>query len=303
MADEVPDLPDIRKEVERLLASAEVRGRLPTPVDDLVAAAGLVRPKRSMLANLVLHEAPEHLRGPIRRLRLKVDALLDREEREIHLDPAIEHPGQIAFKTLHEVAHDIFPWQTELGYADDEATLSPSMRRVFEWQANSGAAELLFQRNMFRDLAHEYAIGLAAAFDVASAFGSSRRAGLHRYAETHRSAVAGVVLEVSPVAPGQLAYRRREVVVSRKFEEQFGPARSWPRVLRSPPYTFLAECADACLTDEIVRTTMALPRVNNECQQLDVEMFSNSYNVLVLIWEPRRERGRRRVVVRAGHDS
>ena len=50
------------------------------------------------------------------------------QEREIHLDPSIDHPGQIAFKTLHEVTHDILPWQRELGYADDDATLSPATR-------------------------------------------------------------------------------------------------------------------------------------------------------------------------------
>src|SRR5437870_5142812 len=139
MSDEVPDLRDIRKETERLLADADARGKLPTPVDDLVAAAGLIRPKRSMLANLVLEEAPEHLRRPMRRLKFKVRALLDRKEREIHLDPSIEHPGQIVYKTLHEVTHDILSWQRELGYADDDVSLAPTTRRLFEWQANVGA--------------------------------------------------------------------------------------------------------------------------------------------------------------------
>lgn len=297
MPDEVPDLRDIRKEAERLLARADARGKLPTRVDDLVAAAGLVQPKRSMLANLILEDAPEHLRRPMRRLKFKIRALLDRQEREIHLDPSIEHPGQIAFKTLHEVSHDILPWQKELGYADDDLSLAPTTRRLFEWQANVGSAELLFQRDLFRDMAHDYAIGLAGAFDVAAQFGASRRAGLHRYAETHRAAVAGLVLDPSPLASGQLVYRRREVVLSPKFEEQFGPARAWPRILRSPPYTFLAQCAAARATDEVVEARVVLPDVNNVCQELAVELFSNSYNLLVLIWIPRRERGRRRVVV------
>jgi hypothetical protein len=297
MPAEVPDLRDIRKEADRLLTDADARGKLPTPVDDLVAAAGLVRPKRSMLANLVLHEAPEHLRGPMRRLKFKVQALLDREEREIHLDPSIDHPGQIAFKTLHEVAHDILPWQKELGYADDDATLSLNMRRLFEWQANVGSAELLFQRELFRDMAHEFAIGLGAVFDVAAQFGASRRAGLHRYAETHRAAVAGLVLDHSPAVPGQLVYRRREVVLSRSFEESFGAAQVWPRILRSSPYTFLGECANARATDGSVRTQVILPDTNNVCHQLEVELSSNSYNLLALIWVARRERGRRRVVV------
>jgi hypothetical protein len=294
VAEEVPDLKGIRKEAERLLARADARNRLPTPVDDLVAAAGLVQPKRSMLASLVFEDAPEYLCGPMRRLSFKVRALLDRQEREIHLDPSIDNPGQIAFKTLHEVAHDILPWQRELGYADDDLSLSLATRRLFEWQANTGSSELLFQRDLFRDMAHEYTIGLASVFEVAEKFGASMRAGLHRYAETHRATVAAVVLDKSPVSSTPLAYRRREVVVSAKFEEEFGAARTWPKILRTPPYAFLTRCAAARASDDIIRTQVVLPDINNECHDLEVEVFSNSYNLLVLIWKSRSERGRRR---------
>jgi len=148
-------------------------------------------------------------------------------------------------------------------------------------------------------MAHEYVIGLGAVFDMAAEFGSSRRAALHRYAETHRSAVAGVLLDHSPAQPGALVYRRREVVLSRTFEEQFGPARCWPLILQSPPYTFLAEAGNARTTNGVIRTEVVLPDINNACHELEVEISSNSYNLLVLIWVPRREHGRRRVVVAA----
>ncbi len=297
MSDEVPGLRDIRKEAERLLARADVRTELPTPVDRLVAAAGLEQPKQSMLTNLVLNEAPERLRRPMRRLRFKVRALLDRQEREIHLDPSIDHPGQVAFKTLHEVTHDILPWQRELGYADDDHSMSPATRKLFEWQANAGGAELLFQRQLFADMAHDSTIGLATVFDLAQRFGSSRRAGFHRYAETHRAGVAAVVLDISPIQPGELAYRRREVVLSKSFQAHFGDSRSWPRVLRSPPYTFLEDAASARSSSGSVRAQLVLPDLNNECRRLDVEIASNTYNLLVLISLPRRERGRRQVVL------
>jgi IrrE N-terminal-like domain len=303
MAQEVPGVGDIRKEAQRLLRRAEVNGELPTPVDRLVEAAGLSQPKRSMFADLVLNEAPERLRRPMRRLKLKVRALLDRQEREIHLDPSMDHPGQRAFKTLHEVTHDILPWQRELGYADDDASMSPSTQKLFEWQANVGGAELLFQRDLFADMAHDSTIGLATAFDLAETFGGSRRAGLHRYAETHRGQVAAVVLDISPVEAGALAYRRREVVLSKAFATQFGGAISWPRVLRSPPYTFLLEAENARRGSGSVTAEMLLPDRNNECQQLDVEIASNSYNLLVLISRPRRERGKRKVIFAGDGDS
>jgi hypothetical protein len=300
MVQEVPGASDIRKEAQRLLRRAEVKGELPTPVGRLVEAAGLSQPKHSMLADLALNEAPERLRRPMRRLRLKVRALLDRQEREIHLDPTMDHPGQRAFKTLHEVIHDTLPWQRELGYADDDASMAPSTRKLFEWQANFGGAELLFQRDLFADMAHDSTIGLATAFDLAETFGGSRRAGLHRYAETHRGQVAAVVLDISPIQAGVLAYRRREVVLSNAFAAQFGQATSWPQILRSPPYTFLIEAENARRSSGSVTAQLLLPDRNNECQRLDVEIACNSYNLLVLISRPRSERGKRKVVLVGG---
>ncbi len=297
MAQEVPGASDIRSEAQRLLRRAEVRGELPTPVERLVEAAGLRQPKRSMLAELVLDEAPERLRRPMRRLRLKVRALLDRQEREIHLDPAMDHPGQRAFKTLHEVSHDILPWQSDLGYADDDASMSPSTRKLFEWQANFGGAELLFQRDLFADMGHDSAISLATAFELAQAFGGSRRASLHRYAETHRDQVAAIVLDTSPTTAGALAYRRHEVVLSNAFAGRFGEASTWPRILCSPPYTFLLEAENARRSSGSVTAQLLLPDRNNECQRLDVEIASNSYNLLVLISRPRSERGRRKMIL------
>ena len=175
--------------------------------------------------------------------------------------------------------------------------MAPSTRKLFEWQANFGSAELLFQRDLFADMAHDSTVGLATVFDLAETFGGSRRAGLHRYAETHRGQIAAVVLDISPVEAGVLAYRRREVVLSKAFAAQFGEAVSWPRVLRSPPYTFLLEAENARRASGSVTAELVLPDRNNECQRLNVEIASNSYNLLVLISRRRRERGKRKVIL------
>ena len=165
MAAEVPDAEAIRKEAERLLRKADVRGRLPTPVDDIIAAADLLEPEHSLLSNFIIDQAPAHLQRAMRRIRFKVRAVLDRKAREVHVDPSIQHRGRLAFKKLHEVTHDILPWQRELAYADDDATLSWTTKRLFEWQANHGAAELLFQRDLLADMASQYEIGMAGVLE------------------------------------------------------------------------------------------------------------------------------------------
>lgn len=187
MLEELDSATEITKATERLLAAASARGRLPTPVDDLVAAADLVEPQESILSESMLRRAPKHIRDAVAPFRFKIRALLDRKAREIHVAPGIEHPAQRDFKRLHEVVHDILPSQRKLAYADDHKTLSWMTNLRFEQAANQGAAELLFQRELFRQMAADYQIGMAAVVELAEMFGASIHAAFRRYVETHRT--------------------------------------------------------------------------------------------------------------------
>jgi len=303
MLDEVSDAAGIRKAAEQLLARADVRGRLPTPVSDIVTAAGLVEPEHSMLSDLVIDQAPEYLRGPIRRLRFKVQALLDRKTREIHVDPSIDNDGKIAFKRLHEVTHDILPWQSELGYADDAATFAWSAHQLFERQANQGAAELLFQRQLFTEMAAEYEIGFAAIVVLGHTFGATAHASFRRFVETHHWPIAGVVLELSPCSADPLGYRRKEAICSPSWAEQFGSTRAWPKVLQIAPFAFVSSVTQARMSDEPIRTLLSLPNLDSSPTALVAELYCNSYNVFVLLWRPRGERLRRRRVIVSSSSS
>lgn len=296
MLNDVPRGTDIGEATHRLLLRADAYGRWPTPVDDIVAAADLVEPRHSMLSDLVLEQAPAHLRRAIRKLRGKVRALLDRKEREIHIDPAARTAGHIAYLKLHEVTHDICDWQKEPGYADDDGNLSPAVRKIFERQANCGAAELLFQRSQFTGMARDYAIGMAAVLDLSQTVGASTHATMRRFAECHDVAVAGVVMELSPCSVSPLGYRRQEVVRSRAWQQRFGDA-CWPRVLYRQPYAFIATASRARAMGVPVRSQFTLPDLNNQPVQLYAEVFCNYYRLLTLIWVPRRETLRQRRII------
>ncbi len=297
MPGEVPDADAIRKATERLLRKAEAIGRLPTPVQDIIAAAGLVEPEHSMLSDLVLDQAPEHLRRAIRKLRFKVRAVLDRRAREVHVDPSIQHRGRLAFKKLHEVTHDILPWQRTLGFADDDATLSWAARQLFERQANQGAAELLFQRDMFSDMARQYVTGMASIIELADLFGASVHATFRRFVESHPPAVAGIVMELSPCPTHPIGYRRKEVACSQRWANRFGSSRSWPSILRSPPYSFIDLAPRARTSRSVVAGDLLLPDVNNEPVHVSTEVYCNSYKLFVLLWHPRNERLRHRRII------
>jgi hypothetical protein len=67
------------------------------------------------------------------------------------------------------------------------------------------------------------------------------------------------------------------------------------------PYSFVDGIKT--LGDQPLRSSLTYADLKNEQSTLQVEMWSNTYNVFVLLWLPRRERLRRRRVVAAGSSS
>jgi len=288
--------PNIARLTARLLSRADADGRLPTPVEDIVAAADLSAPAESLLSDAAISEAPAHLRAKLNTLKYKVQAVVDRRAREVHVHPDINHDGQRRFKQTHEVTHDILPWHKQLAYADDNRTLSWTTHVRFEQEANQGGAELLFQRELFTDMAADYKIGFPAVVELADRFGASYHASFRRYVETHRHSLAGLVLDSSPCQSEPLGYKRREVICSRPWTEHFDRPTSWPHVLCVEPYSFISEVrrVDGFTPPKCDWT---YPNLNNEPTQLRVELFSNSYRVFVLIWVPRRETFKRKRLI------
>jgi Zn-dependent peptidase ImmA (M78 family) len=286
---------EIARITERLLREAGAGASLPTPVEDIIAAAELKEPEESWLSESALKGVPDYLAAKMRKLRFKTEALLDRKEREIHISPDVEHDGRRRFKQVHEVTHDILPWQQDTAYADDSLTLSWATNVRFEQEANQGGAELLFQRDLFAVMAADYKIGFAGVLELADKFGASYHASFRRYVEAHRAPMAGFVLEPSPCTTDPLAYRRKEAVTSKSWTKRFGHASAFPRVIADPPYGFVKGIRTLGTIPS--PAVLAYPDINNETADLQVELWSNSYRVFVLMWVPQRERLRRRRVV------
>lgn len=293
---------DIARLTDRLLRTADAYGHLPTPVEDILAAADLEEAPDTFLSESSIATMPAHLRGVLRRVSGKVHAALDRKTRVVHINPATDLVGQKAFKRLHETSHDLFPWQHieegKIGFADNEMTLSPRTTILFEREANQGAAELLFQRERFAEIAADYAVGCATVIELAEMFGASRHATFRRYVESHPGTLAGVVLGPRPCGREPLAFQRREAMCSATWRDRFEDPAGWPAVLRAEPYTFV-EQARACEAFGPPTGEWTYIDRYNEPTTLKVDAMSNSYRTFVLVWQPRRERFKRRRVVAA----
>jgi hypothetical protein len=285
---------DIGSVAGDLLKRAHARGRFPTPVSDIVEAANLSEPGESLLAPSLIAQAPEHLRIALRRLRNKAQALVDLRTREVHLNPDIVNRPGASFKKLHEVGHAALPWQAELAYADDNLSLSPETRELFEREASQCAAELLFQQEVFQKVASDFAIGIGAIYELSGMFGASFRATLHRYAEGHRAPVAGLVLRPTPSRLTPLAYRRYEWVGSASWCARFGEPDANPGVIGEHDFPFLAVAHQCGRTSLPTAAEVRLLDVDGEALNLRVEVMSNHYRLLALLWVPQREVLKRR---------
>lgn len=291
---------ETQRSIERvaadLLARADADGRVPTPLDDVLAAAGLNEPEDSLLAPEQIAKAPPHIRSLVSMLVGKVRGLVDRRAREVHFDPSINQEGRRRFWKAHEIMHDALPWQSDLAYVDDDYRLSPEVHLDFELQASQGGAELLYQGKRFTADAADFKVGMAAVIEMAQRYQVSIESALWRYAETNRDAVLGVVLDPSPTSREPLRYKRRKVTGSPAFGDHFG-RQVWPSQLEVTHFGFLNEASGASAGGCVVTGDWRHRDLAGNEISLRTECLATGYAILVLIWVPKKRDLRRKVTL------
>jgi hypothetical protein len=85
-------------------------------------------------------------------------------------------------------------------------------------------------------------------------------------------------------------------VASAAWEEQFVAPAHWPKILEASAYPWLERAHHAHLWGS-ASTQWRHTRRDGQLHTLNIELFSNSYSLLVLIWAPQRERLKRRRVL------
>lgn len=289
MGRELESAGEINSRVDRLLRAASAYGRFPTPVEDILEQADLTEADEYVLDESLIKRAPAYLRGLLRSAKQKIQGLVDRRARVVHISPAIENEGKKRFVKLHEAIHHILPHQQDLLYADDHETLSPWTNRLYEREANQGAAELLFQRDGFAREAADLEVSMATVWYLANRYGSSFHSALRRYAETHPGIVAAIVLERTARSSSPPTWRRQEVMSTKKWNERFGQP-SWPVMMRSDRFPFLT-ALDFPGVDET-----EVPNLGGEVETAKVDICQTPYNNFILLWVPQRRLRRSRQV-------
>ena len=167
----------IQREAQRALIEASVWGVLPTPVDQVMAAARVTEVEEDVLnptfVERILNTAQQagHV---LKRALSKVVGVFHAPDGLVFIDRTLAVVKQ-RFVRLHEAAHGFLPWQRPMYgvVADCEKALDPETADLFDREANVFASEVLFQINTFRDMAEEKPFSIWTPVRLAKTFNAS----------------------------------------------------------------------------------------------------------------------------------
>lgn len=277
----------VRKYADLLLKKASAYGRFPTPVSDLIDAAGLEIARENALDKVFLGSlyrslpnsfklAPDRLKKTIG----KVMGLLDRHDRTVHIDKDV-HPKKATFISLHEVGHDFMPWQRKTFdvLEDSESELDPDTRDRFEREANCFSSDVLFQLDHFVKEAADVSFGITTPLKLSSRYGASFYATSRRYVATNERACALLVFDRPVADDAGVHLSLRRTAASKAYLTRFGP----PLVpaLCGPGNFFFDNRPSRKFTPP---TPFTLQDLNQASVSALAEAFDSTYEVFFLVY-------------------
>jgi HTH-type transcriptional regulator, competence development regulator len=266
-----------------LLLEADALGKRPTPLDDLRAAADLVRVGEIELTPRDRAKLAARFGRWVELGWHRLRGALDYRTKSVWIKPEL-HPKQKRFTLSHEIGHAILPAHREtFAVVDDPRSLAPEVRALFEQEANYAAAQLLFQCGQLREEADASPITLERLCDYAELFGASIVSTVREVAESSEQDVAVAI-----------AYQPRDdfgpthFFCSQSFEQRY----RWNSGL-GPTARLREELVTA--PREIRRSEWALTDAADRLTSLRVESLHTSWAAVTLVV---REPGLRRTARR-----
>ena len=211
---------EVSKYARKTLRAADAIGRLPTPIDDLLAAAKIGNLK---IDEEVKQSFAAQLTGFVRQefysMWQKIRGIADLRKRVTYVDDNTT-PQRIRFAKGHELGHEVLPWhQLDPGRFDDEKSLTWEAEKIFDREANFFSAEVIFQGVNFTRIVRDYAVRFDSIFHLADMHGASCHSTAWRYVEAQDESVALVTYWPSKFIAGIL--HRGRIVASPNFLRKF----------------------------------------------------------------------------------
>ena len=186
---------------------------------------------------------------------------------------------------FHEIAHFILPEHIEKLFLDDDKTLSMLTHSRFEREANSLAAELLFQGNRFTEETLDLPLAFQTALDLAPRFGASFESSIRRYVERHVLPCAAIVYEKAQSISGEDAedekYRIHYTVTSSPFKRKyFSGVQTDPELTRGSE---IFQGHGASRIGKVVETELSVNKPDGSSWAFKSELFTNGYKIFQFV--------------------
>lgn len=261
-----------------ILKQSKSLGVYPTPTDKIVQFTELQISENKYIERIPKNYASKSIDTLKRALR-KVNGILDRRTKTIYVDSNLI-PARRNFIKLHEVGHDVLPWQREMFeiIEDDEISLRPDAKEEFELEASYFASEVLFQGEYFDELIKKYPLEIGTPIALANKFGASIHASMRKFVESSKKRCALLVLKDLSVT--NLNCQTKNFIQSCSFKETFGRIFwdctldvKWPFVQDYISHT-------KHTTDGSFQMNL---NGNGQCV-FEYQFFNNSWNAFVLMF-------------------
>ncbi len=275
--------PEIIKIADRALRAAGAKGKLPTPVEDLILAAKIIEDKDTEgTVRRFLSSLNESSRSLFRSTLQKVRGIADLRERAVYV-PADTAPRQ-RFAKGHELGHQVIPWhrigadRVPAFYKDNDYTLSPLVKDLFDIEANFFSSEIIFQGKRFGERVRDYKPSFDAVFMLSDLHGASRQATLRRFVEEQDEVLASISYLPSHYdrADGFAVLRAPRLIGSLGFNRKYACISLPIQLLPDHPW------AEARNSQELCSGEIDLD-CNGPSVRFEWQAWWNNYALLVLL--------------------
>jgi len=285
---------------ERALVVANVVGNLPTPLDKVAEAAGI-------LETLDITDLPEEAEVARPTWLKRVIGAYAFKEKAVFIDRS-QTQGRTRFTQAHETVHAMLPWHDATYTFDDEAIFHDTQARL-DAEANLGAGHLVFQGGgRFRADAMNYQTRLASAIALSERYAASAHATIRYFAIHHSEEVGLLVCGRFPQGiEGRLPVWF--AAESQSFKRRFGEMRERVRARGRNRYIdrtcepILSIARAALESGTVVADEATLTDRGGKTVRVWLDAWFNQFNVFVMLSPRRRIRRGLRLTVNTGDEG
>jgi Zn-dependent peptidase ImmA (M78 family) len=192
------------------------------------------------------------------------------------------------WSVFHEIAHFVLPEHIEKIFLDTDKTLSPWTKSRLEREANSLAAELMFQGARFTEKSLDLPLSCRTVLELAPQFDASYESAMRRYVERHILPCAVIVYDKVPGALGEdvedAKYRIHYTVTSSPFRRKyFAGVQTTSELTRGSD---IFQVHGTWNIGNVVETELVVERNEEPPWRFQTEIFTNGYKIFQFILRP-----------------